>query len=270
MDQASPTDPTGDGLPDAIATVDQFGVDDHSNPSLTTTRDGRIVAVYADHANDRPRFGRLYYRISDRPFDVDSLRPVRSVPGAEKVRGGQGVAYPNPVTMRSGPDVPLLAGQQLWPNVSITSDFRLVEAANGHPRAPGQRPYATYAGTGNGAYVAYTNAHPNSRPTSLWCLLVREDGAVLRLDGRRVGSLARPPAHTRGTRVYRYSPRLGCAWIMDVASGSTRDNWRPVSPRGLTGDRTQVWWFAGDYRNYRAFSTKVMVDVGVSLGALGG
>jgi hypothetical protein len=93
---------------------------------------------------------------------------------------------------------------------------------------------------------------------------------VLRLDGRRVGSLARPPAYTRGTRVYRYSPRVGRAWIMDVASGSTRDNWRPVSPRGLTGDRTQVWWFAGDYRNCRAFSTKVMVDVGVSLGALGG
>lgn len=81
---------------------------------------------------------------------------------------------------------------------------------------------------------------------------------MLRLDGRRVGSLARPPAYTRGTRVYRYSPRVGRAWIMDVASGSTRDNWRPVSPRGLTSDRTQVWWFAGDYRNYRAFSTKLM------------
>jgi len=346
--------------PDAVATLDQFGVDDHSNPSLTTTRDERIVVLYADHANDRARWGQMYYRVSTRPRDVREWGPVRTVPGVQRIPGGQGIAYPNPVPLASGRTLLFWRGNDWWPNVSVTDDFERWSRPRTLIRGPHkQRPYAKYAGTPTGAFVAYTNAHPNSRATSIYCLFVRENGDVLRLDGKKVGSPGRPPAYSAGTLVYRYRPSLGRSWIMDVAvdagrpvvlyfrrqrdggnvyrlarwdgrrwvdrpivaagdtradnwyvagatldhetpnvvylarrlsptgpseveqwvspdggvtwksaavtSGSATDNWRPVSPRGMTGDRTQVWWFTGRYSNYRSFQTGVKLVAGFPL-----
>ncbi len=357
----APGDGAGDeDEPPTIATLDQFGVDDHSNPSLATTRDGRIVAIYADHARDPYKREQLYYRVSAKPYDVTSWRPVRQVPRTDRIKGRRGISYPNPVRMDDGRTFVFWRGRDWYPNLATTRDFRSWSTPRTIIRGPrGQRPYAKYAGAGNGAYVAYTNAHPNSKPTSVYCLFIRSDGAILRLDGRKVGSTTKPPKYSQGTVVYRYQPQLGRSWVQDIAldggkpvvlyyrreqgvrnvyrlarwdgrrwidrsiveagatradnwyvagatldhetpnvvylarraapgavseverwvtpdggvtwsstaltSGSTADNWRPVSPRGLTGDTTQVWWFSGRYQNYRSFTTNVFAAFGVPL-----
>jgi BNR repeat-containing family member len=355
----APVENASDGeQPPIVSTLDQFGVDDHSNPSLTTTQDGRIVALYSDHARDLDRRDRLYYRVSNRPYDASSWGPVRQVPRTDRIKGKRGIAYPNPVRMNDGRTFVFWRGRDWFPNLAATRDFKSWSTPRSIIRGPrGQRPYAKYVGAGNGAYVAYTNAHPNSKPTSIYCLFIRSDGVIARLDGRKVGTTSRPPKYSQGTVVYRYRPDLGRSWVQDIAldggkpvilyfrreqgtrnmyrlarwdgrrwidrpiveaggtrgdpwyvagatldhetpnvvylarrngpgavaeverwvtpdagrtwssialtSGSTHDNWRPVSPRGLTGDTTQVWWFGGYYQNYREFTTKVFAAFGV-------
>src|SRR5262245_33044611 len=176
------SDTEGADGPDAVATLDQFGVDDHSNPSLTVAPDGRIVVIYSDHANDPDRWGKLYYRVSTRARDASEWGPLRGIPGVNKIRGGQGAAYPNPVQTASGRTLLFWRGNDWWPNVSVTDDFQRWSTPRTLIRGPRkQRPYAKYAGGRNGAFVAYTNAHPNSSPTSIYCLFVREDGNLFRL-----------------------------------------------------------------------------------------
>src|SRR5260221_5068316 len=75
-----------------------INIDDHSNPSLITLRDGRLVAFYSPHSGRLTSDSHMWYRIAARPRGVVDWRPERVLPG--NTPGPLGYTYPNPLYAR--------------------------------------------------------------------------------------------------------------------------------------------------------------------------
>jgi hypothetical protein len=205
-------------------TLDRTGRDDHNNPSLLLRRDGRIVAFYAPHENmlvPVSRRYRMFYRVTQRPYDVRRWGPVRAVPGNTAPLPGQpqrGVAYPNPIQTSDGRVWLFWRGGSWWPTLSWTDDFRRWSRPRNVVRGiRGLRPYVKYADDGSGIDMAFTESHPNRRHTSVYFLRIRRDGEIRDDRGRKVGTVKKGVDYRRAGVVYRYSRKKGSAWVMDVA-----------------------------------------------------
>jgi hypothetical protein len=207
-----------------VRTIAWMGQDDHNNPSLHVMRDGRIAAFYAPHAPElvhRRKARRMYYRVTRRPYDIDKWSAPRTVPNVPGLPGyGQhGMAYPNPVQVR-GRTWLFFRGGSYWPSLTTTRDMRQwTRPVNVVRSRPGHRPYVKYAPSrGDGVFMAFTRAHPNSLPTGIYFLRLSASGRVTRADWTRVGKVGSPVHYRRADVVYRYSRRHGRAWVMDVTA----------------------------------------------------
>ncbi|MDQ3849018.1 MAG: BNR repeat-containing protein [Actinomycetota bacterium] len=197
-----------------------LGRDDHNNPSLVFWHDGRIVVFFSPHSgHDLPPPGIpsvMRYRISQRPFSIDSFGPVHTVP--TNAPGGLGYTYPNPIVQRS----------KLWlfwrgggwnPTFSYTENLLdWVPARELMRHGGGERPYTKYVGDGDRQiHGIFTDGHPMAFKNSLYYLRY-ENERLFAASGRRLGTLASVPLHTSELdRVYRYTDEGGRAWTHDIA-----------------------------------------------------
>jgi putative BNR repeat neuraminidase len=188
--------------------------DDHSNPSLTTMPDGRLLVFYSPHSGRLQRNTHLWYRVSVQPGGVNAWSGEHSVPVNSP--GSLGFTYPNPVWV--GPRLYLFWRGGNWePTFSVTTDLKKWSRARTLLRGPrGQRPYVKYDVWGNSIRFAYTGAHPGSRATSLYFGQLK-DWAVRRANGTRIASSSRVPFdYRRGERIYSWKSD-GRAWVWDIA-----------------------------------------------------
>lgn len=187
--------------------------DDHSNPSLHLRPDGHVAAFYSPHSGRRrePQF--MAYRVSTAPHSVAAFGPESHV--TTNAPGRLGWTYPT-ILSAGGQTWLFWRGGSWQPTYSTTRDY-----ANWSPARvllhgpPGHRPYAKYEARGATISMAFTEAHPGSRDTSLYYARM-EDGWLRRADGRRVARLGSDPSFRRFEVIYRRrSP--GRAWVHDVA-----------------------------------------------------
>jgi hypothetical protein len=211
------------------ATLDFMGSDDHNAPSVIVRPDGRIVAFYAPHENylvAPSRRYRMFFRVTRRRYDIRSWGPVHTVPGNTAALPGQpqrGANYPNPVQMKNGQVWLFWRGGSWWPSFSSTTDLQHWKQPRNVVRGiAGERPYVKYGSDGKNVYMAFTEAHPNKRHTSIYFLRIAQDGTIYDDRGKRVGDVTHGADYRRAGVVYRYSPIGGDAWIMDVAIGPDR------------------------------------------------
>src|SRR4051812_21061125 len=143
-----------------------INIDDHSNPSLVTMPDGRLVAFYSPHSGRLTAGSHMWYRIAKKPGGVVEWGREHSVP--VNTPGPLGYTYPNPLW--AGDKLYLFWRGADWnPAFSRTADMRSWAPARELLRGlRGQRPYIKFDAYGDSIRFAYTGAHPDSRDTTLY------------------------------------------------------------------------------------------------------
>lgn len=191
--------------------------DDHANPAFHLRQDGRITAFYSSHCGTP-----LYQRTTTRPARVAEWGPESTVP--TNTPGGYGYTYPTPIW--SPPEGRLYLfwrGASFLPTFSTSGD----EGETWEPARtligddePGssQRPYVKYASRDGVIHLAYTQAHPRNRPTSIFYMRYVPGAGWQRADGTDIGE---PPfIPTDGDRVYNAWEHDMRSWVHDVAVGA--------------------------------------------------
>lgn len=191
--------------------------DDHANPAFYVRRDGRITAFYSAHCG-KP----LYHRTTVRPARVSDWGPERTVP--TNTPGGYGYTYPTPIWSPRDSKLYLFwRGGTFLPTFSTSEDEGRTWAPARtlmYDNEPGssQRPYVKYVEHDGVIHLAYTQAHPRNRPTSIFYMRYEPGVGWRRAGGADIG--APPFVPTDGDRVFdawEYGQR---AWVHDVAVGS--------------------------------------------------
>jgi hypothetical protein len=217
-------------------------VDDHANPGFYLRRDGRITAFYSRHAG-RP----LYHRTTTEPARIASWGPERTVP--VNMPGGYGYTYPNPIWSPVDQKLYLFwRGGNFLPTMSVSDD-------EGETWGPAQkvmddnepqasmRPYVKYASRDGVIHLAYTQAHPGSRPTSIFYLRFTPGVGWQRADGSDAGPL--PLVPTDGDRVFNAWEYDMRSWVHDIAVGSDgRPRMVFASFSRSTGYTDHRYWYA--------------------------
>lgn len=190
--------------------------DDHSSPALAAMPGGPLAAFWSPHVPAR-HADAMYYRIRDH----GKWSKRRRV--ATNTHGQQGYAYPNPV--RVGRRLMLFwRGANYQPTYSATRDGRtwsdartLLTGPQIDPKHPQrrERPYAKYYASRGIVHMAYNEAHPNRRATSLFYVRLR-GSRIVDANNDLIGR--RPLRWDQGSRIY--SGDEGSAWVMDVSATS--------------------------------------------------
>jgi BNR repeat-containing family member len=188
--------------------------DDHANPSFYLRQDGRITAFYSKHAG-RP----LYHRTTTVPARVANWGPESTIP--TNTPGPYGYTYPNPVWSPLESKLYLFwRGGNFLPTYSTSEDegetwapARTLMDDNEPERS--QRPYAKYASRDGVIHVAYNQAHPRNRATSVFYMKYVPGDGWQRAGGGGIGT---PPfIPTDGDRVFNAWDYDMRAWVHDVA-----------------------------------------------------
>ena len=196
--------------------ADGLKPDDHSSPALALLPGGPLAAFWSPHLpQKRSGTDAMYYRVRVH----GSWGRRHKI--ATNSRGQFGYAYPNPV--RVGRRLMLFwRGGNYQPTYSATrngrtwSDARTLltgpQIGTKHPNRR-ERPYVKYYGDRGIVHVAYNEAHPSRRATSLFYVRMR-GSRIVDADNVLIGH--RPLRWDQGSEIY--SGDEGSAWVMDVAA----------------------------------------------------
>lgn len=200
--------------------------DDHDNPVIFETSDGRWTALYSKHAGAQG----TQYRVTIAPLAIG--RWLEQRPVGTNTAGTGGATYVHAFAAPGLADQMFLfwRGGDWKPNYSIgTYDagawrWRWTDART-LVTNPGQRPYAKYWNDGSGRIgIAFTDGHPGQTDNNVYyAAITREDDgyAFFRADGTRIGGLADGPlrpgqADTVFNRAAAPEVTGDNSWVWDV------------------------------------------------------
>lgn len=202
-------------------------VDDHSNPSLITLPDGRLMVFWTGHAQTLP----IYYRISTNAESVLSWGPTRSF--ATSIPGHSQYTYPDPVFVPQDG----LHGRLylLWRSGVGTAQDTAVTWSDdlGGTWAPGQlvisnpgqRPYTKVVADGRGGIdIATTDGHPDEVTVNNVYFARFYQGSLYRADGTLIRSIADGPAPPSSLDLVHSQAATGAegwTWDISVAADGT-------------------------------------------------
>ena len=168
---------------------DNFKRDDHNAPVLHARPDGRVLAMYALHGNNRSH----YYRVSDA---ADPLRWSGERTYEHDYPRAGNVTYMNLHPMAGeGKLYNFFRGIDYNPSFITSTDHGETWGEPTHfiqSELEGRhRPYARYCGDGtNTVHVSFTDGHPDRFGNSVYHAAFR-GGAFHRADGTRIKHLAK-------------------------------------------------------------------------------
>jgi hypothetical protein len=216
------------GTTERVVLHPRFEQDDHDGPGLLALPDGRVLAVYSQHATER----KVYWRISE-PKEPTTWGPVREfdTPGRESSAfSGDNVTYSNLFRLASGRILNIFRGVGYDPNTMFSDDDgetwtyggRLITGRDGYG------PYFKYAFDGKETiHVVATEDHPRNFNNSLYHGYLR-DGQLYHSDGRRIGQASETAEATIRswdlTKVFQ-GDAVNVAWMADIELDG---NGRPV------------------------------------------
>jgi len=189
---------------------ERMELDDHDAPALLELEDGRLLAVYARHGNDKL----VRWRRNERAGDLQSWEPERSFAPTPDAR--MGVTYSNlHHGSRPGEVLDLHRGLDWDPNLIVSRDSGDSWEWFGRILGGPGRPYLKYTSDGSGAvHIMATEQHPRDFDNSIYHGVLRVPH-VLRSDGSVAGTVGdAPPEPTELTCVFRGGPDA-VAWPVD-------------------------------------------------------
>jgi BNR repeat-containing family member len=199
-----------------IELADRLQLDDHNQPALLPTADGRLLAVFSRHGNDS-----LIRSRRSLPGDLSRWEAPRQYRPSPSSR----VTYSN--LMRPDPKGPIynffrgLDGS--WkPSFVVSEDegqsWRRGGIAIDVPGEVKHRPYVRYASDDRGRmHLVYTEGHPRNFDNSLYHVVI-DDGQICASDGRPLAPLAKGLSRPDlGTRIFQGSADA-VAWVADVVA----------------------------------------------------
>lgn len=201
---------------------EELEVDDHDNPALYFTEDGRLMVFYARHARTTP----IYQMISSQPEDITSWEPRRELKLNDSERYAEfSDTYTYVNVWPAGDQLFMLwRGADFKPNFSISED-------GGESWSKGQililpkriyrnrRPYLkAFSDGGPGLHLAFTDGHPRKESKNSIYYMYYEDGSFYHADGSRIGSLQDVPFAPSDAQLVHDGARADKAWIWDIAA----------------------------------------------------
>ena len=233
-------------------------VDDHNNPSLLLTPDGRLLVFYSRHSRSDP----IYLLEARRPESIAEWAPRRELflNDTAAYRGLlNSYTYTNPALLTEEDDRIYLfwRGMDFKPNVAYSDDLGKTWSAGKiliRPPATYQnrRPYLKVAGDGRDRiHLAFTDGHPRNEPTNSIYYAQYRDGAFYRADGRRIATYEELPFEPGQADVVYDAEKTGeRAWIWDVAAD--REGRPALVYARFPDDRHHVYYYARwDGRRWR-------------------
>jgi len=190
---------------------DRLQTDDHAVPALLVRPDGRYLAVYSKHGNDRL----MRWRISASPGDASRWQ------GEQTLDLGAGVTYSNVFRLaaENGRLYNFHRGIGWNPNYAISDDDGATWRYGGRLLQGKGRPYVKYASNNTDTiHFIATEQHPRDFDNSI-CHGFVKGGKVRRSDGTPAGDLSRTSTSAVApealTRVFR-GDAANVAWTTDI------------------------------------------------------
>ena len=243
-----------------------FQKDDHDCPVFHVRRDGRVLAVYALHGNNRIH----YYRISE-PGSLLNWEEERRFEHDYPDSGT--VTYMNLYELRDeGKLYNFFRGIENNPSFITSSNGGQTWGEPTHlieDELPGrQRPYARYTSNGRDTiYVSFTDAHPRQYGNSIYFAAFR-NGRFFRADGTLIKDLRKdgPLKPSEAERVFQGGGGSG----QGVSRSADRSAWTSsiaVDKEGRPHIAYSLYLSNGDHR-YRiaSWNGKQWVDREVAYG----
>jgi hypothetical protein len=243
--------------------------DDHDNPGITPTADGKLLVLSSRHDVDRALHSRLSSHV-DPVFPTDwNAEQIHRLPAS----GGDWTTYHNPFMLSSerGRIFDFIRYLNFNPTIITTDSNGATWSAPVHlietGTDSGVRPYFQYTSNYKDRIdLVYTDGHPSAVECSVYHAYYRSDasgtpggGSFYRSDGTPLKPFtALPlkhdaPFRERGSIVYQYSSapssdpdnwiQRGRAWVWDLAYG--RDG-HPVCVFQVQKDKVSGGGWSGD------------------------
>ncbi|MGD8781918.1 MAG: glycoside hydrolase family 88 protein [Ignavibacteria bacterium] len=207
-----------------VVLEDNYQKDDHNNPALLFSPDGKLMVFFTKHSTSNP----ILLFVMKNPEDISLWeRNELSLNNEEKYSGYKSTyTYVNPVMLSKENNRIYLfwRGIDYKPNYSYSDDM-------GRSWSKGEifvlperiynlrRPYMKVTSNGKDKIVfAFTDGHPRKEnENSIYCMYYK-DGALYDVEGEKIGVLGEEPI-TPGDAsvVYDASITKQKAWIWDVA-----------------------------------------------------
>ncbi|MDF9796841.1 hypothetical protein OKW21_002104 [Catalinimonas alkaloidigena] len=203
-------------------------IDDHDNPALHFTEDGRIMVFYAKHSRETP----IYQLVSREPENINSWEERRSLTLNDTTTyAGYSKTYTYVNVWKVKDELFLLwRGMDFKPNYSISKDGGKTWTKGKILILPeriyrNRRPYVKVYSDGERLHIAFTDGHPRNETTNSIYYAYYEDGDFHKASGEKIISLSEVPFSPQQAEMVHDGSTSNKAWIWDIAAD---DDGNPV------------------------------------------
>lgn len=207
----------------------QLEIDDHDNPSLVMTPEGKLMVFYSKHSKDFP----IQMAKTVHPERIDEWEEVKSLNINDTVTYAgklDSYTYTNPylLTEENNRIHLFWRGMDFKPNYSFSEDGGVTWEKGKIFILPeniyrNRRPYLKVSSNGkNSLHFAFTDGHPRNEPTNSIYYAKYKGGNLYKASGEVICSMTEIPFEPRqADRVYDARKTKERAWIWDVAEDSS-------------------------------------------------
>lgn len=202
-------------------------VDDHDNPSLLITPEGKLMVFYSKHSKAYP----IQLAVAEAPERIDTWEPTRSLYINDTVAYSgkrDSYTYTNSYMLTGEKNQIHLfwRGMDFKPNYSYSKDGGstwetgkiFIQPENIYRN---RRPYLKVSSNGkNRLHFAFTDGHPRNEPTNSIYYACYEDGNLVKANGEKICKMSEIPlGPEEADMVYDATITEEKSWIWDVAEG---------------------------------------------------
>lgn len=200
---------------------EQLEVDDHDNPALYFTEDGRLMVFYTKHAREAP----IYQMIARNPEDISNWGERRSLELNDTTKyEGFSDTYTYVNVWPVGDQLFMLwRGADFKPNFSISEDGGQSWSTGEILILPeriyrNRRPYLKAYSDGSRLHLAFTDGHPRRELENSIYYTYYENGNFYKSDGSLISSLEDVPFSPEQAELVHDGAVDDKAWIWDIAA----------------------------------------------------
>ena len=236
----------------------ELQVDDHNNPSLLFSEEGKLLVFYSKHATEAPI--RLHRSAAPETItDWEEPAALDLNDTARYARYSDTYTYTNPRYL-AGEDKLFLfwRGSDFKPNFSVSGDMGRTWSRSRIFILPerkyrDRRPYIKVASNGQDRiHFAFTQGHPRMEEHNNIYYMRYSGGAYYRADGTRIKDTSQAVRPGEASLVYDASQTGSKAWVWDVAAD---EQGHPVIAYArFPDDSTHIYsyarWDGQEWHNY--------------------